>query len=268
MNWWKAVASHLKDKDYRLSFNLFTELGVDSCGDNCGVSLREDTDKYNLWTREVVRAIRETKGNNVNRILILASPKKTAKGLSLIDKSIYKDDNFMMAEWHLYASGPNKIEGSAKYWKGDGKSKGRENVDKAITTATEFSQDNNLLTYLGAWMPADNEKGELKESEAIEFAKYFVKELKIEGIPWSLNVLDRYYNTAESEWIRGKQDIQGAKIDMAKVLTRIKPKREEKSKSTNGGKSKSRKGRKSKSQKGRKSKSQKSVIKRIIESML
>ena len=38
--WWTAVAEQLKDKDYKLSFNLFTELGVDECGQNCGESLR------------------------------------------------------------------------------------------------------------------------------------------------------------------------------------------------------------------------------------
>ena len=26
--WWKTVAESLKDKDYRLAFNLFTELGM------------------------------------------------------------------------------------------------------------------------------------------------------------------------------------------------------------------------------------------------
>ena len=29
VRWWTAVAQQLKDKDYKLSFNLFTELGVD-----------------------------------------------------------------------------------------------------------------------------------------------------------------------------------------------------------------------------------------------
>ena len=132
MNWWTAVANHLKDKDYRLSFNLFTELGVDQCGDSCGESLRNNRKKYTRWTRDVVKAIRGTKGRNIDRILILGSPTKTAKGLSKIDKSIYENDKYMMAEWHIYASGPNKNEGSAKYWKGKGESECRDKVDEAI----------------------------------------------------------------------------------------------------------------------------------------
>ena len=224
MNWWTAVANHLKDKDYRLSFNLFTELGVEKeCGDNCGKSLRENLDKYTRWTRDVVKAIRGTGGKNTNRILILGSPTKTAKGLSLIKKDLYKNDKYMMVEWHLYASGPNKIKKSAKYWEGDGEPEGRCKVDEAIKKGTDYSSiQGNLLTYFGAWMPADNERGELEESEVINFAAYFVKKMKIARIPWSLNVLDRYYNTSKSEWIIGKQDIKGAEIDMSKVLEKIR----------------------------------------------
>ena len=40
----------VKKKDYRLSFNLSTELGKDTCERNnrSSESLREKTDKYNL----------------------------------------------------------------------------------------------------------------------------------------------------------------------------------------------------------------------------
>lgn len=53
--WWKKVAEKLKNKDYRLSFNLFTELGVDVCQKtgNCDGSLRVNTTKYNIWTSQM-----------------------------------------------------------------------------------------------------------------------------------------------------------------------------------------------------------------------
>ena len=221
MKWWTAVAKQLKDKDYRLSFNLFTELGKDRCGDKCKNSLRGNIDKYNQWTSEVVDAIRATGGNNAERILILGSPGKTAKDLHKIDEKIFKGQKYLMVEWHIYASGPNKVLRSQKYWKGDGEGEGHENVKKAIEHATSFTASSGLLTYLGAWMPADNEFGELEELEVIEFAKYFVRSMKAEKIPWSLNVLDRYYDTKKSEWITGIQNIQGAKINMAEVLQKI-----------------------------------------------
>ncbi|XP_078371207.1 uncharacterized protein LOC144654856 isoform X2 [Oculina patagonica] len=225
--WWTAVAKHLKNKDYRLSFNLFTELGKYGCGEKkkiCNGSLRMNPDKYNRWTSDVVAAIRATGGKNSNRILILGSPGKTAEDLDKIDPAIYQNDLYMMAEWHLYASGPNKDIGGQKYWKGDGTpddKNGRDNVRKAIKQATDFTNKRNLLTYLGAWMPADNDSGGLKESEVINFARFFASELRKKKIPWSLNVLDRYYDTEKKKWLTGKQDIKGRLINMSEVLKNI-----------------------------------------------
>ena len=42
-------------------------------------------------------------------------------------------------------------------------------------------------------MSQDNEDGDLREEEVINFAGFFVSELRSVNIPWSLNVLDRYY---------------------------------------------------------------------------
>ena len=225
VGWWTAVARQLKDRDYRLSFNLFTELGIDTCkeeGKSCDKSLRRRTDKYNEWTKNVTKAIRGTGGNNRKRILILGSPGKTAKDLPKIDSEIYKNDRYMMVEWHLYASGPNKEKDSQKYWSGDGKSGGQANVEEAISYATSFSNKTGLLTYLGAWMPHDNANGGITETEAIKFARFFVKELRKENIPWSLNVLDNYYDTKKSKWRTETQVIEGQQLKMAKILNNIR----------------------------------------------
>ena len=228
VTWWTAVAKKLKNKDYRLSFNLFTELGIDGCGgkkSTCGESLRMRPDKYNRWTSGVVKAIRKTGGKNAKRILILGSPAKTAKDLRLINQDIYRNDSYMLAEWHIYASGPNKKIGGQKYWRGDGtpdRKNGRDNVRVAIKQATHFTKSSNLPTYLGAWMPTDNKNGSLNENEVIHFARFFASELRKENIPWSLNVLDQYYDTKKSRWLTGKQDVEGRLLNMSKVLENIR----------------------------------------------
>lgn len=224
LRWWRHVATRLKDKDYRLSFNLFTELGVDKCGTSCAGSLRENTTKYNDWTRAVVHRIRNSGGNNDKRIIILASPMKTADGLELIDQHIYRHDHHMMAEWHIFASGPNKkmLHGhpGQKYWEGDGSKAGQRNVDSAIHVARDFTTRHLLPTYLGAWMPVDNEFGHLTKREVINFAKYFARNIK--PIPWSMNVLNMYYDTTKSNWLSGIQTIAHQSLNMTEVLNEIK----------------------------------------------
>lgn len=54
IDWWTIVANSLKSKSYHLSFNLFTEIGVDGCGMDCDDSLRENPRKYNNWTSSVI----------------------------------------------------------------------------------------------------------------------------------------------------------------------------------------------------------------------
>jgi len=215
LKWWELVADRLKDKSYMLSFNLFTELGKDKCKDVCGDSLRKNAKKYTEWTTEVVKTIRNTKGNNEKRILILASPKKTAKGLSLIKKSIYKDDDYMMVEWHLYASGPNDNKTTEKYW-GGGEA-GKKNVRNAIQPALDWT---DLETCLLAWMPMDNINMTLSQKEAESFSKYFVEQLAQNSIPWSMNVLDNFYDTEKSEWKTEDENYKklGTTINFDKIL--------------------------------------------------
>ena len=231
VNWWTAVARQLKDKDYKLSFNLFTELGADYCRFDpgyCRESLRRSPDKYNRWTRDVKDAIRKTGGKNAKRILILGSPGKTGEYLPLIDPEIYSNDSYTMAEWHLYAAGPNKKPGHEKFWIGDGtvrdkvtNNTGQENVKKAINYATNFTETTGLLTYLAEWQPKDNKNGSLTEEEAIHFARFFVTALRNESIPWSLNVLHRYYDTQKSKWLTKNQIIKGQLLNMSRVLDNI-----------------------------------------------
>ena len=226
LNWWTKVATKLRSFDYRLSFNLFTELGIDGCGNDCSNSLRENTDKYNDWTKRVVNKIRNAGGKSDKRIIILGSPKKTAKDLNVIDENIYKDDDYMMAEWHIYASGPNKDvkngKKSQKYWTGNGTDVGQTNVNQAITYATNFTKNHKLKTYLGAWMPWDNKGGALNQTEVTNFGKFFASRLKQEGIPWTMNVLDAFYDTSSSSWLTGTKDVKGASLNLIDVLDEMK----------------------------------------------
>ena len=196
-------------------------MGIDACGNTCERALKNNPAIYNNWTSAVVKRIRGTGGNNANRTLILAAPTKTAKQLNLIDPNIYNSDPNMMVEWHIYASGPNRKEGRAKYWVGDGEVHGKDKVDEAIGYGTKFTADTGILTYFGAWMAQTNEPNGLNQSEVIDFSKYFIQALGTVGIPWSLNVLDVYYETKKMRWRTELQPIHDQTLNMSEVLEAI-----------------------------------------------
>ena len=86
------------------------------------------------------------------------------------------NDQYLLAEWYIYASGPNKRVEGQKYWSGDRLPKGHDNVREAIKQATVFTRRSSLLTYLGAWTPADNTGGGLRE--VTNFARFFARKLR------------------------------------------------------------------------------------------
>ena len=124
---------------------------------------------------------------------------------------------------HDYAAGPNKKIGSRRYWSGDGTNEQRQNLKNGLKDAQNFAASSGILSYFGAWMPKDNKQGALDESEVISFARFFVNELKINGIPWSLNVLDDYYDTRKNSWKTELQYFrrQETPLNMSRVLENI-----------------------------------------------
>ena len=189
----------------------------------CSESLRRDKAKYHSWTSDVIKTIRETGGKNAQRILILASPEKTSEGLEYInpDTPPYNDPH-LMVEWHEYAAGPSSSSDSPRYWSGNGNDDQKKLVREGVKRANDFTANTGIPTYFGAWMPRDNENGGLNQMEVVSFAEFFVTTLKNAGIPWSLNVLDDYYNTQRNRWIKRKQDFKAnEQLNMSLVLDTI-----------------------------------------------
>ena len=60
---------------------------------------------------------------------------------------------------------------------------------------------------------------DLDQSEVISFSQYLVEQLK--PLPWSLNVLDKYYDTKKNEWITGIDNNDGNPLNMSLILEKI-----------------------------------------------
>lgn len=190
--WWTEVATRLQGKSYTIGFNLFTEIG------NQTALNRVDT--YNDWTSSAVQAIRAI---DPQRIILLAAPSKTVDTLTDIAPAIYEGDGYMLAEWHLYASGPNQ-NGGHKNWVGEGSVEDRLNVTSMVDQARRFTANTGLPTYFGAWMPMDNNSASLVQNEVEAFARFFLETLSADGIPWTVNAVQHYYDIATNTWLENR----------------------------------------------------------------
>ncbi len=187
--WWSDLATRLRGRSHTIGFNLFTEIGN-------GTAL-DDIDVYNDWTSAAVRAIRAI---DPERIIILSAPSKTVETLTDIDPTIYAGDDYILAEWHLYASGPNQ-DGGHKNWVGEGSDGDRQNVRSIVRKARRFTEATGVPTYFGAWMPMDNNGASLEQAEVEAFARYFLERLSGDGIPWTVNAVQHFYDTATNTWL-------------------------------------------------------------------
>ncbi len=123
---------------------------------------------------------------------------------------------------HEYAAGPSGGPDKPRYWSGNGSDAQKRLLREGVERANNFTADTGVPTYFGAWMPRDNIEGGLNEAEVINFTRFFVDLLKSARIPTSLNVLDDFYDTKQSEWITSEQTLPdedfGAKLNMSRVL--------------------------------------------------
>ena len=129
----------------------------------------------------------------------------------------------LLPDYYASAAGPNKqfltnkrtgfVRPGGRYWSGNSTESQRQVLKDFVEMAENFASSGGLLGYFGAWMPRDNIYAQMQQEEVENFARFFVNELKMKNIPWSLNALDNYYDTASSEWIIGEQTLPEPNLD-------------------------------------------------------
>ena len=197
VEWWGAVATHTANRDYRLSFNLMTEVGnQDSNGD--GISgVFDSSETWNDWTSRAIGAIRDSGGNNAHRNIIITSPRNTkVDSLDEIDSEILEDEHLLL-EYHAYAAGPS-AQGRNEWTTGTAADKAR--LTDRLVGLEAFSDDNSIPAYWGAWMPFNNKSANVPQQEAEAFGHFFGQQLAERGIPWSMNELSNYYDSENNQW--------------------------------------------------------------------
>ncbi len=183
VNWWAAVAERYRDRPYLLSYDLIAEPSSD---------VRVET--LNEFYRRALAAIREV---DPHRIVMLA-PADRSNPLMLRYLWIPKDD-YIMVEWHFYASGPSKRNPS-KLWT-NGTEEERRLVEEKVGAAVRWRRERGVQVWVGAWMPGNYNKGnDYSVDEQVRFATFVSCALRRAGIPYAVNADTHFYDMRREEW--------------------------------------------------------------------
>lgn len=193
--WWGVVAERYQNISHKLLFNLIVEITDE---------IKNDHDKINELYRMCTEKIRAT---NPTRIILYA-PKKISNPQYLPDLVIPESaGEYAMVEWHFYAAGPSLSDtlpnGSPnpKKWT-TGTAEEKKLLTDKIDLATAWQEEQNIPTWVGAWMAGNYNKGDdYSVQEQIVFAEFMIESLENADIPWCINAIHKFYNEVDNRWI-------------------------------------------------------------------
>jgi len=165
---WKLLAKTFKGYPQTLSYDLIIEPG------------QKLNRKYDLLNHFYKQAYQELRKIEKRRIIMWAPSRRSNP--RFLSKTWYpKNDSFIMAEWHMYAAGPKEDY--------------KKVIPRKTKIAYKWSVNNNIPTWVGAWMPGNYNHGDTYSiDKQIEFSKYMIKYLKKYHIPFAINADKQFYN--------------------------------------------------------------------------
>lgn len=188
VQWWKIVSERYKNYSNLLAFDLIIEPSDD---------INKKPEKLNKLYGKIIPEIRKT---NEDRIIMIA-PRMRSDADYLKELKIPTENrDYIIAEWHFYASGPSKTN-DRKLWTNGNINEMKLITDK-INTALEWQEETGIPTWVGAWMPGNyNDGDDYSIDEQVEFAKYMVQQLDKAKIPFAINSDTSFYERESNKWI-------------------------------------------------------------------
>lgn len=187
--WWDTVAKRYQDYSHLLSFDLIIEVTD---------ALNKEPDTLNEIYETLVSTIRET---NPTRIIMI-SPRLRSDAAYLKELKIPTDhNNYLMAEWHFYASGPSK-DNARKLWT-VGTPQEKALITEKIDLALEWQTQTGVPTWVGAFMPGNyNDGNDYTIAEQVVFSQYMTQQLTQAGIPFAVNSDTKFYDRLQNQWVK------------------------------------------------------------------
>ena len=211
VEWWKTAAEHFKDYPYTVAYDLIIETTNE---------VKKHNDRLNLLYQKATVAIREI---DPKRIIIVA-PNKISNPYELDNLIVPEPHDYMMVEWHFYAAGPSP-DNPKKLWT-TGTDEEKQLVLDRINHAKEWSDNNGIPTWVGAWRANRYPKGTPTETlydgapgggdydidEQRNIATFISEALQDADIPYAINSDTKFFNRDTNEWYQSMADILDAMI--------------------------------------------------------
>ncbi|MFH6771160.1 glycoside hydrolase family 5 protein [Gaetbulibacter aestuarii] len=197
--WWRKLALEFKDYSENLTFNIMVEISG---------TYKKNYTAINDFYASALSAIRES---NPKRIVIF--PPVNLSNPDYLQYLQLPKDKYTMVEWHFYAAGPTKDSTNKKYWNDGSTAQERANITDPINTAVNWMQQTGYVTWVGAWMAGNYNKGNDFDIPAqVAFASFMTRSLDAYNIPWSVNAGNKYYDYANNVWFTETPDAAGIPV--------------------------------------------------------
>ncbi|MFH4967714.1 cellulase family glycosylhydrolase [Gaetbulibacter sp. M240] len=198
-NWWRKLALEFKDYSENLTFNIMVEISG---------TYKKNYTAMNDFYASVLSAIRES---NPKRIVIF--PPVNLSNPDYLQFLDLPKDKYTMVEWHFYAAGPSTDPTNKKYWNDGSTALERANITDPINTAVNWMQQTGYVTWVGAWMAGNYNKGnEFDIPAQVAFASFMSRSLDAFNLPWSINAGNKYYDYENNVWFTETSDAAGIPV--------------------------------------------------------
>ena len=212
VKWWESVATRYKEKSHKIAYDIV----IETTG-----AVKKRNDRLNLLYKKVAQAVHAI---DEKRIVIVAA-NKISNPYNLKDLVVPEPSDYIMAEWHFYAAGPNK-DHPTKRWT-TGTKEEQEMITNRVDTAVEWSKEHHVATWVGAWMANNYNKagdkgatlddgapagGEYSVDEQVQIATFISKTLQKSEVPYAVNSDTKFFNRETNEWYGSMKKVLDAMI--------------------------------------------------------
>jgi len=183
--WWTTVGHFFARTHPLLGFDVIYEPAD---------KLNHDLPALNRAYLKIVKTLHDI---DPQRMIFIAPRMRAAPEELAALKLPAHSQNYLLAEWHIFPSGPQKNNGKYPWTSGTPAEKAA--IRARINSALRWQQKSGHLSWVGGWSPGESIK-KVPGSAQIAFARFMACELTKAKIPYAINADTAFYDGEEGAW--------------------------------------------------------------------